>query len=100
MRWRGGPRATAAYEHHLDAARHAQIHNQRHERLRAAFEQGRRHPRQQDFTRAGEGAAAAVVRGQCRCSVSEPRAGLAGRVSAAGANMACSAGTPSPVEVM
>jgi hypothetical protein len=40
MHWRGGEQTMAAYDHYFDAARHADIQDQLHERLRAALEQG------------------------------------------------------------
>jgi len=47
MQWRGGEQTMAAYDHYFDAARHADIQDQLHERLRIALEQGlkRRSPR-------------------------------------------------------
>ena len=40
MQWRGGEQTMAAYDHYFDAARHAEIQDQLHERLRVALEQG------------------------------------------------------------
>jgi integrase len=40
MQWRGGEETMAAYDHYFDAARHADIQDQLHERLRVALEQG------------------------------------------------------------
>jgi site-specific recombinase XerC len=40
MGWRGGQQTMAAYDHYFDAARHADIQDQLHERLRVALEQG------------------------------------------------------------
>jgi hypothetical protein len=40
MQWRGGEQTMAAYDHYFDAARHADIQDQLHERLRVALEQG------------------------------------------------------------
>jgi site-specific recombinase XerC len=40
MYWRGGEQTMAAYDHYFDAARHADIQDQLHERLRVALEQG------------------------------------------------------------
>jgi integrase len=40
MHWRGGEQTMAAYDHYFDAARHADIQDQLHERLRVALEQG------------------------------------------------------------
>jgi integrase len=40
MHWRGGEDTMAAYDHYFDAARHADIQDQLHERLRVALEQG------------------------------------------------------------
>jgi hypothetical protein len=40
MQWRGGEETMAAYDHYFDAARHAEIQDQLHERLRIALEQG------------------------------------------------------------
>jgi integrase len=47
MQWRGGEQTMTAYDHYFDAARHADIQDQLHERLRVALEQGlkRRTPR-------------------------------------------------------
>jgi hypothetical protein len=40
MQWRGGEQTMASYDHYFDAARHADILDQLHERLRVALEQG------------------------------------------------------------
>jgi integrase len=40
MQWRGGEQTMASYDHYFDAARHADIQDQLHERLRVALEQG------------------------------------------------------------
>jgi integrase len=40
MQWRGGEQTMASYNHYFDAARHADIQDQLHERLRVALEQG------------------------------------------------------------
>jgi integrase len=40
MQWRGGEQTMASYGHYFDAARHADIQDQLHERLRVALEQG------------------------------------------------------------
>ena len=40
MHWRGGEQTMAAYDHYFDAARHADIQDQLHERLRVALAQG------------------------------------------------------------
>jgi hypothetical protein len=40
MQWRGGEETMSAYDHYFDAARHADIQDQLHERLRVALEQG------------------------------------------------------------
>src|SRR6266568_6181992 len=40
MQWRGGEQTMAAYDHYFDAARHADIQDQLHERLRVALEVG------------------------------------------------------------
>jgi integrase len=40
MQWRGGEQTMAAYDHYFDGARHADIQDQLHERLRVALEQG------------------------------------------------------------
>ncbi len=40
MQWRGGEQTMASYDHYFDAARHADIQDQLHERLRIALEQG------------------------------------------------------------
>jgi len=40
MQWRGGEQTMAAYDHYFDAARHADIQDQLHERLRVALEEG------------------------------------------------------------
>ena len=37
MQWRGGEQTMAAYDHYFDAARHADIQDQLHERLRVAL---------------------------------------------------------------
>ena len=39
MQWRGGEQTMASYDH-FDAARHADVQDQLHERLRVALEQG------------------------------------------------------------
>jgi integrase len=44
MQWRGGQETMAAYEHYFDAARHAEIQDQLHERLRAALADGLERP--------------------------------------------------------
>jgi site-specific recombinase XerC len=40
MQWRGGEQTMASYDHYFDAARHAEVQDQLHERLRVALEQG------------------------------------------------------------
>jgi site-specific recombinase XerC len=40
MQWRGGEQTMAAYDHYFDTARHADIQDQLHERLRVALERG------------------------------------------------------------
>ena len=40
MQWRGGEQTMVSYDHYFDSARHADIQDQLHERLRVALEQG------------------------------------------------------------
>ena len=40
MQWRGGEQTMASYDHYFDAARHADIQDQLHERLRVALQKG------------------------------------------------------------
>jgi integrase len=45
MQWKGGQETMAAYEHYFSAARHAEIQDQLHERLRVALADGLKRPR-------------------------------------------------------